>query len=107
MFRRGHGLFILPALMFGGWIAVAVLGSILGLAGALIGGLFRGLAALASGIFSGSGIAGGILIGLLVFLGLKKKSGKKRAEEENACTVDGETVETEIVEPVRYYHMSE
>ena len=107
MFRRGHGLFILPALMFGGWIAVAVLGSILGLAGALIGGLFRGLAALASGIFSGSGIAGGVLIGLLVFLGLKKKSGKKQAEEENACTVDGEVVETEIAEPVRYYHMGE
>ena len=65
MYRRGHGLFILPALMFGGWIAVAVVGSILGLVGTLIGGLFRGLAALASGVFSGSGIAGGILIGLL------------------------------------------
>ena len=107
MYRRGHGLFILPALMFGGWIAVAVLGSILGLAGALIGGLFRGLAALASGIFSGSGIAGGVLIGLLVFLGFKKKNEKKRAEEENTSTVDGEAVETKIVEPVRYYHMGE
>ena len=58
-------------------------------------------------MFSGSGIAGGILIGLLVFLGLKKKNEKKRAAEENASTVDGEIVETEIVEPVRYYHMGE
>ena len=34
------GLFILPALMFGGWIVVAVLGGLLSLAGAVIGGVF-------------------------------------------------------------------
>ena len=41
------GLFILPVLMFGGWIAIAVMGGILGLAGSLIGGMFSGMAALA------------------------------------------------------------
>ena len=41
------GLFILPVLIFGGWIAIAVLGGILGLAGSLIGGLFSGMTALA------------------------------------------------------------
>jgi len=91
------GLFILPALMFGGWIVVAVLGGILGLVGSIIGGVFEGLGSLASGAFSGSGLVIGIVIGLALYFWLKKRNTAK--EEETTSTVDGEAVETEIVEP--------
>ena len=49
-----NGLLILPALMFGGWIAIAVVGGVLGLIGSVIGGIFSGLSSLASAAFSGS-----------------------------------------------------
>ncbi len=60
-------LFLLPALMFGGWIAVAVVGGVLSLIGTIIGGVFSGLASITSGVFSGSGIVLGIVIGLAAF----------------------------------------
>ena len=91
------GLFILPVLMFGGWIAIAVMGGILGLAGSLIGGMFSGMAALASGAFSGSGVAIGIVIGLALYFFLKKRNTAQ--EDETCSTVDGEVVEPEVVEP--------
>ena len=70
--RCRHGsllgsLFLLPALMFGGWIALAVVGGVLGLVGTIIGGVFSGLASVASGVFSGSGIVLGIVIGLAAY----------------------------------------
>ena len=61
------GLFLLPALMFGGWIAIAVVGGVLSLFGTIIGGIFSGLASLASGVFSGNGVVIGIVIGLIAF----------------------------------------
>ena len=91
------GLFILPALMFGGWIAVAVIAGILSLVGSIIGGIFEGLTSLASGAFSSGGLLLGIVIGLLFFYGFRKRKEKK---EESVSTVDGEEVETEIVEPM-------
>ena len=91
------GLLILPALMFGGWIAVAVLGGILGLAGSIIGGVFRGLGALASGAFSGSGLVIGTVIGIALYFRLKKRNSAGNGE--NTCTVDGEESESEIAEP--------
>ena len=91
------GLFILPALMFGGWIAIAVIGGVLGLIGSIIGGIFSGLTSLASSAFSGSGIVVGIVIGFALYFWLKKRNEAK--EEETTSTVDGEAVETEIVEP--------
>lgn len=102
------GFFILPGLLFGGWIAVAVLGGILSLFGTVIGGVFRGVSSLASHVFSGSGIAAGILIGLLAFFGIRRKAARKADQEnaESAGTVDGEAVETEIVEPVHYNRMN-
>ena len=60
-------LFLLPALMFGGWIAVAVVGGVLSMIGTMIGGVFSGLVSIASGAFSGSGIVLGIVIGLAAF----------------------------------------
>ena len=91
------GLFILPALIFGGWIMVAVLGGVLGLVGSIIGGVFEGLGSLASGAFTGGGLVIGIAIGIALYFWLKKRNAAK--EEESSSTVDGEAVETEIVEP--------
>ena len=91
------GLFILPALMFGGWIVIAVLGGILGLVGSIIGGVFEGLGSLASGAFTSSCLIIGSVIGLALYFWLKKRNTVK--EEETTSTVDGEAVETEIVEP--------
>ena len=75
--RRNGGfpgsLFILPALMFGGWIAIAVIGGIFGLIGSVIGGIFSGLTSLASGAFSGPGVVIGIVIGLALYFRLKKR----------------------------------
>lgn len=67
------GLLILPALMFGGWFAIAVIGGVLGLAGSIIGGIFSGLTSLASGAFSGIGVVIGIVIGLALYFRLKKR----------------------------------
>ena len=96
------GLFILPALMFGGWIAIAVVGSILGLVGSIIGGIFSGLISLASSAFSGSGVVLGIVIGFALYFWLKNRNAAQK--EESSSTVDGEAVETEVVEP-QYRHM--
>ena len=97
------GLLILPVLMFGGWIAIAVIGGILGLVGTIVGGIFSGLASLASGAFSGNSVVIGIAIGLALYFWLKKKNAAQ--EDDESSTVDGEAVETEIVEP-RYHQMN-
>lgn len=73
------GLLILPALMFGGWFAIAVIGGVLGLAGSIVGGIFSGLTSLASGAFSGTGVVIGIVIGLALYFRLKKRD--ETAEE--------------------------
>ena len=100
--RRGSGfpgiLFILPALMFGGWIAIAVIGGVLGLIGSIVGGIFSGLASLASGAFSGGGVVIGAVIGFALYFWLKKRNDAR--EEESGGTVDGEETVTEIAEPV-------
>ena len=105
--RRHNGsflacLFALPALMVGGWSVIAVVGGVLGLIGSMIGGVFSGLSSLASTAFSGRGVMIGIVIGLALYFGLNKKN---EAREEENSTVDGEAVETEIVEP-RYRQMN-
>ena len=97
-------LFILPALMFGGWIAIAVIGGVLGLIGSIIGGVFSGLASLTSGAFSGGSVAAGVVIGLALYFWLKKRNTE--SQDETGGTVDGETVETEIAEP-RYRQMND
>lgn len=76
-------LFLLPALMFGGWIAIAVLGAVLSLIGTVIGGVFHGLASLAYAGFSGSGLAVGIVIGLAAYCLLRK--GKNAEDSGRAA----------------------
>ena len=89
------GLFILPALMFGGWIAVVALAGILSLAGTLIGGIFSVLSSIASEAFAGSGIVIGIVLGLILFRVFRNR----KVQNEPAGTVDNEEVETQIEEP--------
>ena len=96
------GLFILPALMFGGWIVVAVLGGLLSLAGAVIGGVFEGLSSLTSGAFSVSGLVIGIMIGLVTFYCFRNRKKEEAARQENIGTVDGVEVE-QIIEPEKMY----
>ncbi len=81
--RNGNflgGLFILPALMFGGWIAIAVIGGVLGLIGTIIGGIFSGLTSIASGAFSGSGVMVGIVIGLVAFYCFRNRKSAEDAK---------------------------
>ena len=84
--RRRHGgftgsLLILPVLMFGGWIAIAVIGGVLGLIGSIIGGIFSGLSTLASAAFSGSGLVIGIVIGLVAFWCFRGRNARNDADE--------------------------
>jgi len=74
------GLFFLPALLFGGWIAVAVVCGVLSLVAAVIGGVFSGLASLASGAFSGGGVLLGIVIGLAAFYGFRSRRVAETAD---------------------------
>ena len=76
------GLLLLPALMFGGWIAIAVVGGVLSLIGSVIGGIFSGLTSLASGVFSGSGLVIGIVIGLAAFWYFRSRNAQTAGETE-------------------------
>lgn len=84
--RRRHdsflgSLLILPVLMFGGWIAIAVIGGVLGLIGSVIGGIFSGLSSLTSTAFSGSGLVIGIVIGLVAFYYFRNRKSTESREE--------------------------
>ena len=84
--RRGRGSFlggllILPALMFGGWMVIAILGGVLGLIGSIIGGIFSGLTSLASGAFSGHGVVIGIVIGLALYSYIRRQKAETAEEE--------------------------
>ena len=79
--RRHHdsfpgGLLLLPALMFGGWIAIAAVGGVLSLAGSVIGGIFSGLTSLAAGVFSGKGIVIGIVAGIVLYYWLRRQKNE-------------------------------
>ena len=83
--RRHHdsfpgGLLLLPALMFGGWIAIAVVGGVLSLVGSVIGGIFSGLTSLAAGVFSGKGIVIGIVVGVVLYYYLRRQKSESAEE---------------------------
>lgn len=94
--------FILPALMFGGWVVLAVLGGLLSLAGTIIGGVLGGLSALAEGVFSLSGIGIGIVIGLIAYFCFRNKRKEEAARQDNTGTVDGVEVE-QVIAPEKVY----
>ena len=97
-FRPGIGpwiLFLLPALMFGGWIILAVIGGLIGAVIMILSSVFGGLASAAEAVFSGltstGGIAVGAVIGFWLYRILKRKNAEKAAAAE---TVEEETAET-------------
>ena len=73
-------LLLLPALMFGGWVAIAVVGGVLSLIGSVIGGIFSGLSSLASGAFSGKGIVVGIVIGVVLYYYIRRQKNETGEE---------------------------
>ena len=95
------GLFILPALMFGGWIAIAAVGGILSLAGTVLGSIFSGLSSLASGAFSGGGLALGVVAGVLAFYYFRNRKSEA-AQKKNAGTADHTESEIPITDPAEY-----
>ena len=85
--RRCHGSFlggllILPMMLFGGWIVIAVMAGVLGLIGSVIGGIFSGLSSLASGAFSGGGLIVGIVIGLVAYYCFRSRNARNDTESE-------------------------
>ena len=74
------GLILLPALIFGGWIAISVVCGVLGLIGSVIGGIFAGLASLASGVFSGRGLVIGIVIGVVLYYYIRRQNNNTAEE---------------------------
>ena len=78
-------LFILPVLIFGGWIALAAVGVVLSLIGTAIGGVFSVLASIAEGIFSaafsGSSLMVGIVIGLVALFCFRCAKNTESTEE--------------------------
>ena len=111
MRRRSMGLFpfaalfALPGLMIGGWVTIMVLGIILNVFGGILGGIFSGLTRLTSHIFSGSGILAGAVIGVLAYMGLRRRNARRIREEEkeHIGTVDNEEVRGEVVQPAEEY----
>ena len=76
------GLFLLPALIFGGWLTIVIIGGVFSLIGSVIGGIFSELASLASGAFSGSGLVIGIVIGLAAFWYFRSRNAQTAGETE-------------------------
>ena len=76
------GLLMLPAVMFGGWIAIAVVGGVLSLIGSVLGGIFSGLTSLASGAFSESGLVIGIVIGVIAYYCFRGRNARTADEAE-------------------------
>ena len=109
--RRHHGsalggLLILPALMFGGWMVIAVLGGVLGLIGSIIGGIFSGLSSLTSAAFSGDGLVIGIVIGLAAFYYFRNRKKEEAARQENTGAVDGAEAE-QIIGPEKVFRTND
>ena len=75
------GLLLLPALIFGGWVALAVIGGVFSLSATVIGGVVSGRASSASGIFSGRGLVIGIVIGVALYYYARRQNDETAGEE--------------------------
>ena len=88
-------LFLLPALLFGGWVILAVIGGLIGAVFMILGSVFGGLATAAEAVFSGlsstGGIALGAVIGFLLYRRLKRKNAEKASEAEEAADETNES----------------
>ncbi len=88
--RRGlglGGLFLLPALFFGGWMVIAVIGGLIGTMAWILGGAFSGIGSLIGWIFSliesaftSEGLVVGIVLGIVLFYWMKKRNSAAQSE---------------------------
>ena len=82
------GLFLLPALLFGGWMIVAVVGTVFSAVIMILGSIFSGISYLADGVSSGitsvGAVAVGILIGLALFFRIRNRRAAENEEAEEA-----------------------
>jgi len=96
---------MIVGILFGLYVIAAVInvvGVIIGAVFSGVGTLLGGIFSLVEGAFSGKGILLGIALGLAWYF-LRKKNA---AHNESASTIDGEEVETQVVEEsVHYHHM--
>ncbi len=84
------GLFLLPALLFGGWVIIAVLGAIIGTIVMVFGEVFGGLASAAESVFSGVSSPGAIAVGAVIGYLLYRRFRAGRAEQASAETEDAQ-----------------
>ena len=103
----GPGIFAgIMALMFFGWIILAVIGAVLGAGAMVLGSVFTGLVRivprLLAGIFSSRGFAVGIVIGLLLYFRDHRKNTAKGAEATRETADTGNAAAEEIIEAPRY-----
>ena len=97
-FHRGFGmggLFLLPVLLFGGWVILAVIGGLIGAVIMILSSVFGGLASAAESVFSGVSSAGGVAlgaaIGFVLYRRLKRKNAEKASETEETADETNES----------------
>ena len=97
--HQGSGLWVLallPALMFGGWMILAVIGAVIGAVIMVISSVFGGLAYAAESVFSGISSAGGLMIGgvigFVLYRWLRKRNAEKARATEEEANENGESV---------------
>ena len=80
------GLFLLPALMFGGWAILAVIGAIIGTVVMVFGEVLGGLASAAESVLSGVSSPGAIAVGAVIGYLLYRRIRAGKAEQASAET---------------------
>ena len=84
------GLFLLPALLFGGWVIIAVLGAIIGTIVMVFGEVFGGLASAAESVFSGVSSPGAIAVGAVIGYLLYRRFRAGKTDRVSAETEDAQ-----------------
>ncbi|MBR2823639.1 MAG: hypothetical protein IKE24_08145 [Clostridia bacterium] len=97
---------MIVGILFGLYVITAVInvvGVIIGAVFSGVGAVLSGLFSLVEGAFSGEGIALGIVLGMAWYFLRKKNTVRK----ESTSTIDGEEVETQVVEePIHTNYMN-
>lgn len=92
---------MIVGILFGLYVIAAVINVVEVIIGAVFSGVGTLLGGLFSGVLSSEGLAVGIVIGMIWYFSMKKRN---TARNESASTVDGEEVETQVVEETVHYN---